>query len=175
MKNVQSNAGVLGHHLDTDQIISAEMMKYDPSTEEGRVTLGQRCFCGLAPDVQSPMDPKTKASRYRVLLAGDNFGCGSSREHAPVALAMAGIQVVMARSFARIFYRNCISSGELLPVIVPELNVDELTNGVLVKFDAQEQQVSIAGKTYDTEPLGELAEIVEAGGLFGYARQQGRL
>jgi len=168
---------VLPENTDTDQIITAEYMKFDPTTEEGRASLGQRAFCGLPAGFPEVIDRATKQSHFQVILAGPNFGCGSSREHAPVAMGMAGIKVVIAPSFARIFYRNCIVSGEVLPLVAPELDIAAFQTGQTITIDREQFSAKVRGcdQPIVVEPFGSLANIVEAGGLFQFARQSGRI
>jgi len=109
-------------------------------------------------------------------MAGHNFGCGSSREHAPAALQACGVRVIIARSFARIFYRNAVNIG--LPVLVCE-------EAVLASEDGQRVEVNLMSgtihnltteQTFQAEPLNPfVARIVEAGGIIEYIRREGTL
>ena len=114
-------------------------------------------------------------SPFRVIVAGGNFGCGSSREHAPFALREAGIAAVVAPSYARIFYRNAVDGGFLVPVE----SVDDLSrcvrtgDEVTLDVDAGTFVNHATGEAWAVHPLGAAAEIVEAGGLFAYARSNG--
>jgi len=108
-----------------------------------------------------------------IIVAGKNFGCGSSREHAPVAIKGIGISVVIAESFARIFHRNCVNTG--LPILSLE-NTDTLDNGDVLEVDVVSG--SIKNKTKDVEfqaeTLSELElEIMQAGGLLVYLKNVG--
>jgi 3-isopropylmalate/(R)-2-methylmalate dehydratase small subunit len=116
-------------------------------------------------------------SAYAIIVAGRNFGCGSSREHAPVALGAAGIRAVVAVSFARIFFRNSIATGELFPCESAELLTGHFKTG-------DEAQISLAaetithlktGKTYSLKSLGSVLPVIQAGGLFEYARKTGMI
>jgi 3-isopropylmalate/(R)-2-methylmalate dehydratase small subunit len=109
-------------------------------------------------------------------MAGHNFGCGSSREHAPAALLACGIQAVIARSFARIFYRNAVNIG--LPVLVCEEAVLAGTDGQQIEVDLVSGIIRDAatGQTFQAEPLNPfVARIVAAGGIIEYIRQEGTL
>jgi 3-isopropylmalate/(R)-2-methylmalate dehydratase small subunit len=110
-------------------------------------------------------------------VAGRNFGCGSSREHAPIALGSAGCRVVLAQSFARIFFRNCIATGELYPCEISERLCDTLKTGDVVTVDLNAGTVSIQGsaRSIALNPLGEVRPVVDAGGIFNYARQTGMM
>ncbi len=111
------------------------------------------------------------------LSAGKNFGCGSSREHAPIALGSASCKIVLAESFARIFFRNSVATGELYPCEITERLCDVLKTGdvVTVDLDAATVTVKATGKVYHFKPLGDVRPVVDAGGLFNYARQSGMI
>jgi len=116
-------------------------------------------------------------SEYPIVVGGRNFGCGSSREHAPIALGSAGCKVVLAESFARIFFRNCVATGELYPCECIDRLCDVLKTGdvVTVDLDACEVKVERTGKVYSFKPLGDVRPVVDAGGLFNYARKSGMI
>lgn len=167
---------VLGDNIDTDQIISAEYLKVNPASPEGRVQLAALAMCGL-PEGSAPfIDPATGVSAYDIIVAGKNFGCGSSREHAVVALGASGVKAVVAESFARIFFRNCVSTGQLMPVSLESgQHADGLKTGDTIEIDLEAHRISTADGALLTAPVGELANIVAAGGLFAYARQVGKM
>src|SRR4051794_39602832 len=113
---------VVGDNIDTDQIIPAQYLTLVPTIAEEYEKLGSFAMIGL-PDALYPtrfVDEGGLKTQYRIIIAGRNFGCGSSREHAPIALGAAGVCAVVAESFARIFFRNCVATGELYPYDVPE-------------------------------------------------------
>ena len=116
-------------------------------------------------------------SEYPIIVAGRNFGCGSSREHAPIALGSAGCRVVLAEGFARIFFRNCVATGELYPCEITERLCDVLKTGdvVTVDLDAATVKVHSSGKIYSFKSLGDVRPVVDAGGLFNYARKTGMM
>ncbi len=106
-----------------------------------------------------------------ILIAGENFGCGSSREQPALGLKAAGIEAIIAKSYARIFFRAAINQGLLL-VECPEA-VDAFREGDEVKLDAAAGKVTVAGKNYDFPPLPEeLLKIRDSGGLLVYAREK---
>jgi 3-isopropylmalate/(R)-2-methylmalate dehydratase small subunit len=111
------------------------------------------------------------------VVGGRNFGCGSSREHAPIALGSAGCKVVLAESFARIFFRNSVATGELYPCESVERLCDVLKTGdvVTVDLDAGTVTAKATGKVYKFKPLGDVRPVVDAGGLFNYARKTGMI
>lgn len=112
-------------------------------------------------------------TEFPVIIAGANFGCGSSREHAPVSLGASGAQVVVAESYARIFFRNCIATGELYPVETDSRICEEISTGDEVEVDMESDVMTVksTGKQYSLKPLGEAAPVIDAGGIFQYARE----
>jgi 3-isopropylmalate/(R)-2-methylmalate dehydratase small subunit len=155
----------LGDNVNTDVIIPG---RYNVTTD--RAQLAQHCLCEVLPEFAQEVQVGD------VVMAGHNFGCGSSREHAPTSIQACGVQVVIARSFARIFYRNAVNIG--LPVLVCE-------DAVLTSEDGQQIEVDLAsgrihnvstGQTFQSEPLDPfVARIVEAGGIIEYIRREGTL
>jgi 3-isopropylmalate/(R)-2-methylmalate dehydratase small subunit len=170
---------VVRDNIDTDQIIPAQYLNLVPTIEDEYVKLGAYAMAGL-PDSQYPTryvrDGKLD-SEYPIIIAGRNFGCGSSREHAPIALGSAECQVVLAESFARIFFRNCVATGELYPCECQDRLCEILKNGdvVTVDLDASTVTVPATGKVYSFKPLGDVRPVVDAGGLFNYARKTGMI
>ena len=116
-------------------------------------------------------------SDYPIVVAGRNFGCGSSREHAPIAMGSAANRIVLAESFARIFFRNCVATGELYPCECADRLCDVLKTGdvVTVDLDAATVTAKATGKIYSFKPLGDVRPVVDAGGLFNFARQSGMI
>lgn len=147
---------LLGDHIDTDAIIPAV---YLVSTDLAE--LGSHCMDGLDPKWKERIAPGAS-----LIVAGRNFGCGSSREHAPLALVGAGIPVVIAHSFARIFYRNAFNMG-LLPIEVGDA-VGEFKEGDALELDMEAGTITnkSTGKVVTFPPLPEaMRAILEAGGL----------
>ena len=106
---------VVQDNIDTDQIIPAQYLNLVPTIPEEYEKLGSYALAGL-PESLYPLRliaPGKMKTEYPIMIAGRNFGCGSSREHAPIAMGAAGIQSVVAESYARIFFRNCVATGEL--------------------------------------------------------------
>lgn len=166
-------------NIDTDQIIPAQYLNLVPTIKEEYEKLGSFALCGLPESLypkryvkESRMD-----SEYPIVVGGRNFGCGSSREHAPIALGAAGCRVVLAEGFARIFFRNCVATGELYPCEISERLCDLLQTGdvVTVDLDAATVTVKGTGKVYSFKPLGDVRPVVDAGGLFDYARKTGMM
>lgn len=174
---IRGRVYVLGDNIDTDQILTAEYLKVNPSTPEGYAQLAGLAMCGLPEGALPFLDDTGQRSAYAVIVAGKNFGCGSSREHAVIALGAAGVQAVLAESYARIFFRNCVATGEVLPLASAARLCDSLRTGDRVEIDSDAQTVTLleSGETLAIDPAGELAKIVDAGGLFAYARATGRI
>ena len=112
-------------------------------------------------------------SEFDIIIGGSNFGCGSSREHAPFALEKAGVQAIIAESYARIFYRNSVDGGFLVPLESQSKINNEISTGdeLEVNLDSYILQNKTSGKDYTLQELGSVLPIVEAGGIFEYARK----
>lgn len=175
MKTIIGKAYVLKDDIDTDQIIPAEYLNLVPTIPEEYAKLGSYALCGL-PDGYPPfVKPGAMKAEYPIIIAGRNFGCGSSREHAPVCLGAAGVKAVVAESYARIFFRNCVATGELYPFETGIRLCDIFKTGDEVEIDVTGAKMTnkTSGKTYDLKELGAVAPVVEAGGIFAYARKSG--
>ncbi len=174
---ISGKAYVVGDNIDTDQIIPAQYLSLVPTIPAEYERLGQRALCGLPRDMYPIRFVEDDATRsdYSIVIAGRNFGCGSSREHAPVALGAAGIKVVVAQSFARIFFRNTIATGEFYPVECPDRLIDEIKTGDAIEVDLDTWQLRRTGRTgaHAMQPMGDAASVIRAGGLFAYARKTG--
>ena len=146
-----------GDDIDTDAIIPGRFLTiYDPKE------LAQHAFEGTRDAFGR------EAREGDVIVAGTNFGCGSSREHAPLALKGAGVTVVVAKSFARIFFRNAINVG-LLQVVCPD--TDRIPDGAEVSVNTRYHYIKADGKKFPIEPVPEFIQgIVDAGGLVEYAQ-----
>jgi 3-isopropylmalate/(R)-2-methylmalate dehydratase small subunit len=155
----------LGDNVNTDQIIPG---RYNITTD--RAHLARYCLCEHRPDFANGVAPGD------VLVAGRNFGCGSSREHAAVALKATGLAAVVAGSFARIFYRNAINIG--LPVLIAPDAAATLADGDPIAVDPATGTIHdlAHGRIFQAEPLPEFVQrIVAAGGIVALVRQYGRL
>ena len=135
---IKGKVFVVGDNIDTDQIIPAQYLNLVPTIPDEYKKLGSYALCGL-PDSYRTRYVKTGefSTEFPIIIGGNNFGCGSSREHAPVSLGAAGCQTVIARSFARIFFRNCIATGEVYP-----LETDSELNKILKTGDEVEINLS---------------------------------
>ena len=170
---------VVRDNIDTDQIIPAQYLNLVPTIKEEYEKLGSFAMIGL-PDNLYPerFVPEGQLdTNFPIIVAGRNFGCGSSREHAPIALGSADCRIVLAESFARIFFRNCVATGELYPCELTERLCEVLRTGdvVTVDLDAATITVQATGKVHSFKPLGDVRPVVDAGGLFNYARKTGMM
>ena len=112
-----------------------------------------------------------------MIIGGKNFGCGSSREHAPACMEIAGVRAVIAESYARIFYRNSVDGGFFIPFECATRLVEEIKTGDDLKIDLNATTLTnkTQNKTYDLKSLGEVIDIIEAGNIFEYARKNGMI
>lgn len=150
-----------GRDIDTDVIIPARYL-----TTSDPIELARHCMEDLDPAFSS------KIAQGDIIVADENFGCGSSREHAPIAIKASGIDVVIAKSFARIFYRNAINIG-LAIMECPEA-ADGIAQGDVVKVDADEGLVTneTTGEVFRAQPFPPfLQEIIQAGGLINRTKK----
>lgn len=170
---------VVRDNIDTDQIIPAQYLNLVPTIPDEYEKLGSYALCGLPESLYSTrfVVEGQLDTEYPIVVAGKNFGCGSSREHAPIAMGSANCEIVLAESFARIFFRNCVATGELYPCECADRLCDILKTGdvVTVDLDAATVTVQGTGKVYNFKPLGDVRPVVDAGGLFNYARQTGMI
>ena len=159
---VHSTVIKYGDHVDTDVIIPARYLN-TPDHKE----LASHCMEDLDKDF------KQKSETSKIIVAGRNFGCGSSREHAPIAIKASGIGVVIADSFARIFYRNAIDIG--MPIIECPAASAAVQNGdeLIVDMDSGVITDVTTGETFTAAPLPPfIQEIVSCGGIANYVRKK---
>lgn len=184
---IKGKVYVLGDDVDTDQIIPAHYLMYNPAIPAERKLFGKYAMSGVPeaqaglPDGQTPFidqkDPNNTRSIYTIVIGGRNFGCGSSREHAPLALAEAGVKAVVAEFYARIFYRNSVNGGYLIPFESSQRLVDKFRTGDEVVIDVPGGRITNqrTGEAFNLRALGDVAPIIEAGGVFEYAKKSGML
>ena len=158
---LQGKVWKFGDNIDTDLIIAARYLNTSEPSE-------------LAKYVMEDADPEfvSKMTEGDIIVAGENFGCGSSREHAPIALKAAGVNAVIAPTFARIFYRNAFNMG--LPIFELE-EATEINEGDVVRVDmAAGEVINVTqAKTYKFSPIPEfMQELVDAGGLIAFAKKE---
>ena len=160
---IKGNVWKFGDNVDTDLIIPARFLNV--SDEE---TLAKNCFADHRPDFAD------KAQPGDIIVAGKNFGCGSSREHAALAIKGAGIRVIIAGSFARIFYRNAFNIG--LPLLESTEGADELEEGAQASVDLVTGEIGDEekGRTFTAKPIPDfMMEMIRAVGLVHYIKQKG--
>ena len=159
---MSGNVWKYGDDLDTDVIVPARYLNVSTPEE-----LARHCM----EDVDPGFAGRVRAGD--VIVAGENFGCGSSREHAPLAIKGSGVACIIARSFARIFYRNAINTG--LPILeCPEV-VEEAEQGDQLSVDLEAGRITNlrTGRSYRTSPFPSfILSIIEAGGLIPYTIQR---
>lgn len=147
-------------NIDTDVILPGPYLKIHDYAE-----LATHAMEGIDKDFHKRVKPGD------FIVAGKNFGCGSSREHAPIALSYSGIKAVLALSFARIFYRNAVDGAFLLPIEIDENAYKDISDSDSLEVDISKNEIKniTKNKTYSMKPFPELiGKIIEAGGLFNY-------
>lgn len=156
----QGKTWVYKDNIDTDVIIPARYLNTSEPSE-----LAKHCM----EDIDKDFAKEVKIGD--IIVAGENFGCGSSREHAPIAIKASGVSVVIAKSFARIFFRNSINIG--LIVLKNDKLPDEISKGDEIEIDTEKGVVKnlTTGKEYATPAYtGSIKELIEAGGLVNYTK-----
>ena len=147
-------------NIDTDVILPGTYLKLHDDDE-----IATHAMEGIDPDFH------TKVKEGDFIVAGKNFGCGSSREHAPIALSHSGIRAVLAPSFARIFYRNSVDGAFLLPIEIDESAYNDIANGDELEINTGKNEIKnlTKNKTYQMKPFSEIiGKIIAAGGLFKF-------
>lgn len=162
MTLLYGKAWTFGDDVDTDVIIPARHLSTSDPDE-------------LAKHCMEDADPQffNKIRRGDIMVARKNFGCGSSREHAPLAIKYAGISCVIADSFARIFYRNAINIG--LPILESPEAAESISEGDLITVDLEKGLIKnkTKGEKYYSAPFPDfMQEIISAGGLISYVKEQ---
>lgn len=154
-KQITGEIIIVGNNIDTDQIYPGRFLAITDPKE-----IGSHCLCGVDENIASTFP------EGGIVVAGTNFGCGSSREHAPIALLNMGAAAVVADSFARIFFRNSINLG--LPLLVCKGISKEVEAGQTLTLDIEKGQITVkeTRKVYSCDKLGDQAmKILEAGGI----------
>ena len=161
----KGQAFLFGDDIDTDAIIPARYLNTSDPEE-----LKKHCMEDADPEFF------TKISAGDIIVAGKNFGCGSSREHAPIAIKASGISCVIASSFARIFFRNSFNMG--LPIFESDEASREIRQGDIVEVDASSGEIRniSTGKTYKAKPIpGFMQDLIEDGGLIKHIEKTGKI
>ncbi len=162
MNQIHGRAHVYGDNVDTDVIIPARYLTTSVAAE-----LAEHCMEDIDPQFVQTMKPGD------IIVAGENFGCGSSREHAPVAIKTAGVSCVIAKSFARIYFRNSINIG--LPALVCPEATAHIRAGDELSIDLAAGRIEnlTQKQTYQAEPFPDfLQQIIAAGGLVAYTQKR---
>ena len=152
---------VVGDNIDTDQIYPGCYLALTDPKE-----IGSHCLSGVDENIAANFP------QGGIVVAGRNFGCGSSREHAPIAIKASGVPVVIAASFARIFYRNAINVG--LPALEIGDDVEKIKAGDILSIDLDTGKIvdKTTGDTFQAPPLpGFIQDIAKAGGLINYVKE----
>ena len=160
--NLEGNVWKFGDNIDTDLIIPARFLNVSDPKD-----LARNCFADVKPDFSEMVH------KGDIIVAGSNFGCGSSREHAPLALREAGIGAIIAKSFARIFYRNAFNIG--LPIVESDELFDSIKEGDKIDMDLSTGEIvsRTDGKRFFSRPIPDfMREIIRAGGLVAHIKNR---
>ncbi|MBN1847092.1 MAG: 3-isopropylmalate dehydratase small subunit [Deltaproteobacteria bacterium] len=160
--NIKGKTWKFGDNIDTDVIIPARFLNLSDKSE-----LAKHCFADLRPDFVK------EVQEGDIIVGGNNFGCGSSREHAPLAIKESGIGAIIAKSYARIFYRNAFNIG--LPILECQEAVDSITEHDKVSVDLATGEIvnKTTGKKFSAKPIPDfMRQIIQAGGLVEYIKNQ---
>ena len=147
-------------NIDTDVILPGPYLKLHEHAE-----LAEHAMEGMDPDFHS------KVKNANIIVTGNNFGCGSSREHAPIALSASGIEAILALSFARIFYRNSVDGAYLLPIEIDEETYSSISENDELEIDTSKNEIKNITKnqSYSMKPFPDLiGKIISACGIFKY-------
>ena len=164
---IRGKAWKFGDNVNTDEIIPARYLNVSDPAE-----LARHCMEDAEPDFPRKL-AEGVVSKGDLIVAGENFGCGSSREHAPIAIKAAGISCVIAKTFARIFFRNAINIG--LPIVESRQAAEEIQSGDIVAVDLERGSIidETLGKDFPVPPFPpEMQQIIAAGGLMSFVKQR---
>ncbi|HEY9055137.1 MAG TPA: 3-isopropylmalate dehydratase small subunit [Rectinemataceae bacterium] len=160
MKTLKGMVYTFGNNIDTDQIYPGRFLELTDHAD-----IGKHAMEGADPSFPARFE------KGGFIVAGSNFGCGSSREHAVITLKNAGVAAIFAKSFARIFYRNCINLG-VPAVMVPDLDSFGLEEGMDIEVDLASGTLRIGGEIRRFVPLSaEILSLIENGGVFSLYRR----
>jgi 3-isopropylmalate/(R)-2-methylmalate dehydratase small subunit len=162
MQNITGNVWTFADNIDTDIIIAARYLNSSEPEHLAKYVMED----SVIPDFAS------KVQKGDIIVAGENFGCGSSREHAPIALKAAGVSAIIAPTFARIFYRNAFNMG--LPIFeLKEIDEFTQTDNVTINLEAGEIINNTTNKTYKFTPIPPfMQELLSCGGLMAFAKKE---
>jgi 3-isopropylmalate/(R)-2-methylmalate dehydratase small subunit len=168
---------VLEDNVDTDLLIPACYLNLVPTIPDEYRKLGSYALAGLPDGYPKFASNSDGSTPYPIVIGGRNFGCGSSREHAPIALGAAGAKAVVAESYARIFFRNSVATGEIYPLESTDRLCDCFKTGDEAELNIEESSITRVsdGKVFSLKPIGAVAPVIAAGGMFAYAREIGMI
>lgn len=172
-ETISGKVYVLGDNIDTDLIIPTMYLNLVPTIPEEYRKLGSHALAGLPDSYPVFSSNPDGTTPYAIIVAGKNFGCGSSREHAPIAIGAAGCRAVVAESYARIYFRNAVASGEVFPLETPVSLQDAFKTGDEATLDLAAGTLTRAsdGRVFRLSASDAVAPVIAAGGLFNYARR----
>jgi 3-isopropylmalate/(R)-2-methylmalate dehydratase small subunit len=176
-KLIRGPVYVLEDNIDTDLLIPACYLNLVPTIPEEYKKLGSYALAGLPDSFPKFASNPDGSTPYPIVIGGRNFGCGSSREHAPIALGAAGAHAVVAQSYARIFFRNCVATGEVFPLESETRLCKEFKTGDQAEVNIETHSITRLsdGKVFSLKPIGAVAPVIDAGGMFAYARKIGMI
>src|ERR1700690_1350590 len=162
-KVIRGKAFVVKDNIDTDQIIPAQYLTLVPTIPEEYEKLGAYALIGLPDDLYPEKFVAAGETKtpYQIIIGGRNFGCGSSREHAPIALGAAGGPGVVAGAFVRTFFPQCVATGELYPYDSPVRLCDSVKTGDEATLDFDADTLTVNGTTIQLKPLGEVRPVID--------------
>ena len=168
---------VLEDNIDTDLLIPACYLNLVPTIPEEYRKLGSYALAGLPDTFPKFAANPDGTTPYPIVIGGRNFGCGSSREHAPIALGAAGAKAVVAESYARIFFRNSVATGEIFPLESEQRLCEEFKTGDEAEIDMASNTITRLADSavFPLKPIGAVAPVIAAGGMFAYAREIGMI
>jgi len=176
-KLIRGPVYVLEDNIDTDLLIPACYLNLVPTIPEEYKKLGSYALAGLPDSFPKFASNPDGSTPYPIVIGGRNFGCGSSREHAPIALGAAGAHAVVAQSYARIFFRNCVATGEVFPLESETRLCAGFKTGDQAEVNIETHSITRLsdGKVFSLKPIGAVAPVIDAGGMFAYARKIGMI
>jgi len=175
LKGVPANLPMI--NVDTDMIIPKQFLKTLKRSGLGKSLFFEMRYDENGKKIEKFVLNNKPYESSSILITGKNFGCGSSREHAPACLKIAGIQAIIAASYARIFYRNSVDGGFFIPFESSDKLINNIRTGdnLTVNVEVGALTNNSSNQTFKLQPLGEVAEIVKAGNIFEYARKAGMI
>jgi len=169
LKGIPANLPMI--NVDTDMIIPKQFLKTIKRTGLGKSLFFEMRYDENGKKIEKFVLNNKPYDSSSILITGKNFGCGSSREHAPIALSASGIEAILALSFARIFYRNSVDGAYLLPIEIDEKTYSSISENDELEIDTSKNEIKNITKnqSYSMKPFPDLiGKIISAGGIFKY-------